>query len=164
MTVLDTVITLNSLPIAKFFIQLGLVEELGSGFINVSRLVNNYGGKRPPQFIEGNVFKMIIPIDAKMMAEKYNGDNGGVNGGESGGVNDAVNDAVKNRLREEVIRIHTNGKVRLPEIIEIFKIKRATAQRDMTTLKEAGIVEFKGSPKNGGYYLTKMATKKLQKL
>jgi len=156
MTVLDTVITLNSLPIAKFFIQLGLVEELGSGFINVSRLVNNYGGKRPPQFIEGNVFKMIIPIDAKMMAEKYDGDNGGVN--------DAVSDAVKNRLREEVIRIHTNGKVRLPEIIEIFKIKRATAQRDMTTLKEAGIVEFKGSPKNGGYYLTKMATKKLQKL
>ncbi len=160
MTVLDTVITLNSLPIAKFFIQLGLVEELGSGYINVSRLVNNYGGKRPPQFIEGNVFKMIIPIDAKMMAEKYDGESGGVNDA----VNDAVSDAVKNRLREEVIRIHTNGKVRLPEIIEIFKIKRATAQRDMTTLKEAGIVEFKGSPKNGGYYLTKMATKKLQKL
>ena len=160
MTVLDTVITLNSLPIAKFFIQLGLVEELGSGYINVSRLVNNYGGKRPPQFIEGNVFKMIIPIDAKMMAEKYDGESGGVNDA----VNDAVSDAVKNRLREEVIRIHTNGKVRLPEIIEIFKIKRATTQRDMTTLKEAGIVEFKGSPKNGGYYLTKMATKKLQKL
>jgi ATP-dependent DNA helicase RecG len=160
MTVLGTVITLNSLPIAKFFIQLGLVEELGSGYINVSRLVNNYGGKRPPQFIEGNVFKMIIPIDAKMMAEKYDGESGGVNDA----VNDAVSDAVKNRLREEVIRIHTNGKVRLPEIIEIFKIKRATAQRDMTTLKEAGIVEFKGSPKNGGYYLTKMATKKLQKL
>ena len=160
MTVLGTVITLNSLPIAKFFIQLGLVEELGSGYINVSRFVNNYGGKRPPQFIEGNVFKMIIPIDAKMMAEKYDGESGGVNDA----VNDAVSDAVKNRLREEVIRIHTNGKVRLPEIIEIFKIKRATAQRDMTTLKEAGIVEFKGSPKNGGYYLTKMATKKLQKL
>jgi ATP-dependent DNA helicase RecG len=42
--------------LAKFFIQLGRVDELGSGVLNVYRLVKEYGGKGQPLFVEGSTF------------------------------------------------------------------------------------------------------------
>lgn len=50
--------------IAKFFIRLGRVDELGSGVRNVNRLIKEYAGSGVPQFIEGQVFKMILPLPA----------------------------------------------------------------------------------------------------
>ena len=43
--------------------QLGRVEELGSGVLNVHRFIHDYSGGDTPQFIEGNVFKMILPLN-----------------------------------------------------------------------------------------------------
>jgi ATP-dependent DNA helicase RecG len=57
----------NSCPIpknpliAKFFVQLGRVEELGSGIRNVSKYLPIYSNGQRPQFIEGDVFKTILP-------------------------------------------------------------------------------------------------------
>ena len=48
--------------IAKFFIQIGRVEELGSGVMNVNRYIHSYSNNGEPQFIEGSIFKTIIPI------------------------------------------------------------------------------------------------------
>ncbi|MFN4149850.1 MAG: RNA-binding domain-containing protein, partial [Candidatus Sericytochromatia bacterium] len=48
--------------IAKFFTQLGWVDELGSGVLNVTNYLKAYSGKEP-QFIEDNTFKTIIPLD-----------------------------------------------------------------------------------------------------
>lgn len=48
--------------IAKFFIQLGRVDELGSGLLNVNKYISAYAGGGKPQFIESPVFKMIIPL------------------------------------------------------------------------------------------------------
>lgn len=74
-------------------------------------------------------------------------------------VNDAVNDAVKFRLIDEIKTIIQMGNIRLPDIIKSFGIERAQAQRDMKLLKEIGFVEFQGSPKTGGYYLTEKMKK-----
>ncbi len=52
--------------IARFFIQLGRVEELGSGVMNIHRLINEYTGNQVrPQFIEGVVFRTVIPVPAE---------------------------------------------------------------------------------------------------
>lgn len=59
--------------IAKFFIQLGRVDELGSGVLNVTRFTKQYSGKRKSEFLEGNTFRMIIPVPASV--------DGGLNGG-----------------------------------------------------------------------------------
>lgn len=49
--------------------QLGRVEELGSGFLNVHKYLGYYASKKKPQFIEGPRFKTIIPLDESLMAE-----------------------------------------------------------------------------------------------
>lgn len=49
--------------IAKFFMQLGRFEELGSGVLNINRYLKAYSGNYEPQFIEGTVFKTVIPLN-----------------------------------------------------------------------------------------------------
>lgn len=48
--------------IAKFFIQLGRVDELGSGVLNVNRFVKEYSDIGLPTFTEGSYFKAVIPV------------------------------------------------------------------------------------------------------
>ena len=50
--------------IAKFFIQLGRVDELGSGILNVYHYLKDYSPGREPQFIEDKLFKTIVPVGA----------------------------------------------------------------------------------------------------
>ena len=51
-----------TLKTLMFFIQLGRVDELGSGVLNVYRLLKDYVCKGVPIFTEGNVFSKEIPI------------------------------------------------------------------------------------------------------
>ena len=47
--------------IAKFFKKIGWVDELGSGVRNIYKYNKIYSGA-DPEFIEGDVFKTIIPL------------------------------------------------------------------------------------------------------
>ncbi|MFH0733349.1 MAG: RNA-binding domain-containing protein [bacterium] len=59
----DNIIPFAKNPtIAKFFIQLGRVEELGSGVLNVNKYLNIYVPGAKPRFIEGKTFTIIIPL------------------------------------------------------------------------------------------------------
>jgi len=53
--------------ISKFFVQIGRVEELGSGIINVNKYLKYYSPGSKPEFIEDFVFKTIIPIVAEII-------------------------------------------------------------------------------------------------
>lgn len=50
--------------IAKFFKEIGWVDELGSGVRNIYKYNKIYSGV-DPQFIEGDVFKTIIPLNTQ---------------------------------------------------------------------------------------------------
>lgn len=50
--------------LAKFFREIGRADELGSGVRNVNKYNKIYSGAEA-QFIEGDVFKTIIPLDSK---------------------------------------------------------------------------------------------------
>ncbi len=41
---------------------MGRVDELGSGVLNMNRLIKKYAGTDTPQFIEGHVFKTQLPL------------------------------------------------------------------------------------------------------
>lgn len=149
--------------------------ELGSGVLNINRYLKAYSGHDHPQFIEGAVFKTIIPLDESLtdtliekdavfdtindaVIDTING-NYAVNNTLyqadriNDAVNDAVDDAVKRRLVGELIYIFRNGKIRLPEITSHFGIKRAQAQRDMAILKQSNLIVFIGTPRKGSYQL-----------
>ena len=48
--------------------------------------------------------------------------------------------------------IQTNPGIRTGMITEKLSISRRTAERYLQTLKQAGKIEFRGAPRNGGYY------------
>ncbi|PIV53983.1 MAG: AAA family ATPase [Elusimicrobia bacterium CG_4_10_14_0_8_um_filter_37_32] len=48
--------------VSKFFTQLGLVEEIGSGIINVNKYLPLYSPNGKAEFIEDNIFKTIIGL------------------------------------------------------------------------------------------------------
>lgn len=50
--------------IARFFREIGLADELGSGVKNVTRYLKVYSGGTP-EFIEADTFKQVLPITEK---------------------------------------------------------------------------------------------------
>lgn len=59
--------------IAKFFKEIGWVDELGSGVRNIYKYNKIYSGA-DPEFIEGDVFKTIIPLTVQDTNQDTNQD------------------------------------------------------------------------------------------
>ena len=53
--------------IAKMFREIGYADELGSGVKNLYKYAKIYGGK-DAQFIEGDVFNIIVPVGGGLLA------------------------------------------------------------------------------------------------
>lgn len=142
--------------IAKFFKEIGRVDELGSGVRNTFKYCGIYTPGTKPEFIEDDVFRTVIPLKTEESAERN-----GVYDAVSDAVGDAVSDTVKERLGNELIFMITRNGVSLDELKRYFKIERATAQRDMKHLKNIGWVNFVGAPKTGKYILTEKGKTRL---
>ncbi len=161
--------------IAKFFLQLGRVEELGSGVLNVSHYVKEYSGGEA-SFIEGDIFRTIIPITKISAADKTeNTDdvtndaiNGAINKATSSTINDVVNNAINDAVEKGVIDnlsdavidgvvetmriIHTTkGGVRSKDIISQIKKSSSSVDRYLDILRKINLIIFQGSNKSGKY-------------
>lgn len=151
--------------LANFFKEIGYMDQLGSGVRKVTRYVGTYSGGKQAEFIEGDMFRTVIPLDERISVSTAI--HTGVNAGADA-VNDAVNDAVKGvgdavkaRIRQELLYIIQHGGVSLSGLKQRFTISRETAQRDMAVLRNAGVVTFEGAPKTGRYVLTQEGKRKL---
>ena len=84
--------------ISKVFREIGLADELGSGMRNTYKFTKLYSGG-VPQFVEGDVFKTVIPLSetATMKSGPKSGDQ------VSDQVSDHVSDQVGNGAIEEKI-------------------------------------------------------------
>ena len=54
--------------IAAFFGNIGYADQLGSGVRNLFKYSEVYSGKEP-EFVEGDVFRIIVPLDEALMNE-----------------------------------------------------------------------------------------------
>lgn len=129
--------------IAKFFIQLGRAEELGSGILTASRLSREYAGKGGPVFIEGDRFRTIIPTPVRThsLTESYERDR--IYSIIRDTVNDPINDIVRKRLIELLHHVYRQPGLRAPELASIMNISGVTIKRDMQKIRP--LVEFRGS-------------------
>ena len=76
---------------------------------------------------------------------------GGVSGGINGGVNGGVN------LEEKILNlIAKKPGINAPAISEMLQKSLRTVQRNLKSLSDASKIEFRGAPKNGGYYVLKV--------
>lgn len=161
--------------IAKFFIELGRVEEIGSGVLNVNRLAKLYGGGRAI-FSEGPVFSMQLSLPSTWLQSGGDSttsggvvaESGGVlekSGGASlgsGGVSDAENHEqliethfghhrqdLKKKLAILLAAIERKPDGLLPTYVQETGFPLRSLERYTAMLKEAGLLTFQD-----GYRLT----------
>jgi ATP-dependent DNA helicase RecG len=55
--------------IASFFKEIGRADELGSGVRNLYKYTKIYSGRADPQLIEGDIFRICIPVPQELIAQ-----------------------------------------------------------------------------------------------
>ena len=145
--------------IAKFFIQIGKVDELGSGIINVNKYLKAYSGKGKPEFVEGVIFKMSIPIHPSI----YENDNlPSLALNIETLINDsiyAVGSVVKERLVTLVQIIYSNPGIKIADLSVQLDVSERTIKTDINKLEP--YVKYRGSKKVGGYFVSLNLRKKI---
>ncbi|WP_031385619.1 ATP-binding protein [Desulfonatronum thiodismutans] len=121
--------------IAGIFKEAGLIEKYGSGIVRVHLTMLQAGAPAPLFEPMAHSFKVtLFPVD-----------NGGVSGGVSGGVNGGVNGLLS----------HVQGfpGQNAGEISQTLGLPRRTVEPRIKELKSEGLIEFRGAPRTGGYYV-----------
>lgn len=138
--------------IAKFFVQLGRVEELGSGVRNVTRYLKSYRPGAKAEFVEEDVFRTIVPVPAESgpvlplrplaAAEPY------FNRLLSLGLPNAMS----KRLALELGLFMAGSSLTTARAAELAEVTVRTVRRDFQVLRTAGLIE--PAPEAGFYRLT----------
>ena len=105
--------------------QLGRFDELGSGVLNINRYLKAYSGHDHPQFIEGAIFKTIIPLD------------------------EGLNEGLKTLLET----IETSDGIQAKDLSVKLDRPIKTIERQIKELVQRNLIERKGSKKTGGYFI-----------
>ena len=146
--------------IAHIVFLRGLIDKLGRGTLMIIEECREAGLKNPvwKDAIDGVTLTYYGP--KTLSVKKDNTKNDGVNDGVSDGVINGVSDSVRIEIIGTVSLIKDNPGINTNSIAASVNKSKPTLERYLRIAKEAGIIEFQGSPKTGGYYLTeKMKTK-----
>lgn len=135
--------------LARFFVQLGRVEELGSGVRNVTRYLQAYRPGGQAEFIEEDVFRTVVPVPGNAVAVDFS----------------LKPDQLKTLLLQvEVLEVRAPVRKRLADELRLFAAGRPltaaavatqlalpgrTVRRDFQLLGEAGLLEL---GKDYGHY------------
>ena len=113
------------------FYRRGLIETWGRGTLKIANLMKTAG--LPVPTLHENTGNVVMTF--KLPEQR-------------GGVNEGVNVGVTALFAY----IQANPGHRAGEMASSFKLTQRTIERWLKQLREAGKIEFIGSPKTGGYY------------
>ena len=116
--------------ISKLMLQMGMVEEVGSGMRNTYKYLPYYAKGASIEFIDEDLFKTIV----------YLGNDSGKSSGKSSG---KILDLIK---QDENITI--------PQIAEYLNITTRGVEKQIAALKKQGILKREGSRKSGYWKIT----------
>jgi ATP-dependent DNA helicase RecG len=119
---------LRNPAIAKIFRERGLVEKMGTGFINIFKCYEEWGLEKP-QIIEGaNFVKCVLPrVAAQVTAEKA-------------------------QTEENILTLfYSKDEITTHDVVSKFSISRATAQRWLNSLTKKRLIERIGRTRNIRY-------------
>jgi ATP-dependent DNA helicase RecG len=130
-----TLENLNPYPknpiLARFFVNIGYADTLGSGVRNLYRYTKIYSGG-DPELLEGDIFKTIVPLL------------------RDGSVSDDVSDVSDDETGTLILRyIKDNPNITYNELAQKTVLVRRTVQRHIQNLKKQGCLRRIGSERNG---------------
>ncbi|MHB2155005.1 RNA-binding domain-containing protein [Calditrichota bacterium GD2] len=121
--------------ISKFLLQMGLVEEVGSGMRNVYKYLPHYAKGATAEFLDGEPFKTIIKLGetSEKMSEK-------------------VSEKMSEKMSEKIISlISKNPKITAAEMAKALGKSSRTIERKIRELKQNNRIKRIG-PDKGGYW------------
>ncbi len=123
--------------IAKFFKELGWVDELGSGVRNTFKYGTLYTPNTKPAFIEGDIFKAIIPLEKSAKKEHPKQKN-----------------KQKNKTTVKImVLIHNNTSITIKELAAKIGITEKGIQWQLSKLKNENKIKRIGPDKTGFWKL-----------
>jgi ATP-dependent DNA helicase RecG len=128
--------------IAKFFVNIGFADSLGSGVRNLYKYTKIYTNGGEPELIEGDVFRSIVPLsligtsDNAQMSDKMS---------DNAQMSDKT---TRDRLLEY---LRGNGEVTAAEAAVIIDRATSTARRLLTELVAEGLAVSTGANRNRKY-------------
>jgi ATP-dependent DNA helicase RecG len=78
------------------------------------------------------------------------------------GITEGVTEDVKDKIKRILLVLYKEGGVRTVDIEKRIDVPVKSVERYIKQLKDAGLIEFKGANRTGGYYLTKNAENKIK--
>jgi len=128
------------------------IEMLGSGTLRMISDCKNNGFKTPVWSSKNNITTVIFTdlyINSKI--------NEGVSEGVSEGVNkvhfETESEGVNSELNDLLTVIKKSPGLKSPQLAQMLDKGKSTVERYLKILKDKSLIEFKGAPKTGGYYL-----------
>ncbi|MCM4154412.1 RNA-binding domain-containing protein [Gramella sp. AN32] len=130
--------------IAKFFKEIGRVDELGSGVRNTFKYCSIYTPGTNPEFVEDDIFKAVIPLQAKEDEKVVTPNNWeevrkkfGERFGESS---------------EKILELIFNDQyISASAMAEVIGITERAVEKQIAKLKEKDVIKRVG-PNKGGYW------------
>ena len=134
--------------IAQITFLRGYIEKIGRGTLKIIDACKSAGLKSPVWSKDSNSVKLTFFSDTEM-------------DGVIDGVIDGVTDTVGQRLKQIIIALTETDGVKADYLSEQTNIPISSLERYIKQLRDAGLIEFRGVPKTGGYYLSKTVQMKL---
>lgn len=145
--------------IAAFFRNIGYADQLGSGVRKLFKYSKFYSGKEP-EFIEGDVFKIIVPLDENYsydaIFENKNADKMPVNADKVPiSVDKGMEDTLSYQQKMIYQYMKENGKATSQQIAELLEVKQRRAREILGELIHMDLIEKHGAYKSTVYVLKK---------
>ena len=150
--------------LANFFKETGFMDQLGSGVRKVTKYIGAYANGKEAQFIEGDMFRTIIPLDDRLMsamvAPSVEIASSDQKSKESTSVlinvpiNVLLSEPSRQRIAGIITDIAQDKPLRSTQWAERYGVTEKTIRRDLEILRDAKLIQFEGSKKSGRYVLT----------
>ncbi len=128
--------------IAKFFAQLGWVEELGSGMVNIGKYLPLYSPGKKPEYRDGPVFTTVIPLP----------DGGVAEGQPASSILSEKRRKSVGKASEKILRaMSENNTITISELAILIGVTERTIERNIRKLQSAGLLRRIGGRKEGSW-------------
>lgn len=131
--------------IAAFFRNIGYADQLGFGVRNLFKYSKYYSGQEP-QFVEGDVFRIIVPLD-----ETYSFDFCQTSGVKAENADKVPINNVSTQQEKIMKFITNNGKITSRQVEALLEVKQRRARIILGEMVDLNLLERQGAYRSTSY-------------